>query len=211
MKGRPMDWFNVLGRHGISVMPHMIAKGEDDCARCAGKLGYPVVIKVISPDVIHKTEFGGVKLNIHNECDARLAVRAIRENMRKFRKHVDGFLVQKQAGKGVELIVGGSRDDQFGQLIVFGLGGVFVEVYKDISVRVCPITEQDAWEMITEIKAHPVLQGVRGGKPVNEKKLIELLMKTSKLLVELNPKEMDLNPVIADEKGYAVVDVRVIQ
>lgn len=203
-------WFDVLKKYGINVAGYRLARDAADAVRCARELGYPVVVKALSPDVLHKTEYGAVKLNIHTDDDVKLACKAIEQNMERFGKRLTGYLIQKQISKGVELIVGGKRDPQFGQLIIFGLGGIFVEVYKDISVRVCPITRSDAKEMINEIKAHPILSGARGSKPVNERKLTDLLLKTCNLLMDTDPDELDLNPVIADENGYTVVDVRVI-
>lgn len=204
-----IDLFKEFKKNGLNIAPYKIIQTEEDATKTANLLGYPVVMKAISPKIIHKTEFGAVKLNLYDKSDVINAYRSIQRNLGK--SQLEGYLIQKQIKGQVELIIGGKKDDQFGQLIVFGLGGIFVEVYKDISVRVCPINKKDAIEMIKEIKGHPILAGARGKKPVNEKALVELLLKVSKYLEKNDHLEMDLNPVIADENGYTIVDARVIR
>ena len=123
---------------------------------------------------------------------------------------VDGIIVQKMAGKeAVELIIGGKRDAQFGQLIMLGMGGIFVEVMRDVVFRVCPITRKDAEEMVHELKAYPMLDGARGRKKVNQKALVSALVQVSKLLQKENPAEFDINPLMADENGCVAVDMRI--
>ena len=116
--------------------------------------------------------------------------------------------VQKMARKGIELIIGGKKDPQFGHMIVLGMGGVYVEVFKDVTARICPITKQDIIEMVNELQTHPLLTGVRGMGPINLNQLYSLMVKTSKMIVKEDIKELDLNPVIFDGKGYDIVDVR---
>jgi len=120
-------------------------------------------------------------------------------------------LVQKMASKGgVELIIGGKRDSQFGQLIMLGMGGIFVEVYKDVTFRVCPITAQDALDMISELRARPILEGARGRKPISKIALVKALLSVCNLLQKENPSEFDINPIMADEKGCMAVDMRIL-
>ena len=125
---------------------------------------------------------------------------------------IDGIVVQRMAGKeSVELIIGGKRDAQFGQLIMLGMGGIFVEVMRDVVFRVCPITKKDAEEMICELRAYPILAGARGRKPVNKAALVDALVKVSCLLQKENPAEFDINPLMADEKGCVAVDMRILK
>jgi acetyl-CoA synthetase (ADP-forming) len=164
---------------------------------------------VLSGEILHKSDKGCVKLNIKDEESLRKAYSEIISNAGG--AEVDGVLVQKMAKPGLELIVGGRRDEQFGPVLLFGLGGIFVEVFKDFSLRVCPIEKDDAMEMIREMKAYPLLTGVRGTKPVDIGAVADLLLKASKLLYENEQvKEIDINPVIAYENGYCAVDVRVL-
>jgi len=199
----------LLRKYKISPIKSGVAKSEAEALKLASKLKYPVALKVISPDILHKSDRGCVKPGIEDKNALRKAYSEIMANAKGSR--FEGMLVQKMGRKGVELIIGGKRDAQFGQLIMFGLGGIFVEIFKDVSVRVCPITPEDAAEMIREIKAYPILAGARGTKPVDEEELIGLLVKTSRMLVKENPKELDFNPVIADSEGYDIVDVRIIK
>ena len=183
-----------------------MARSEDDAAAISSKIGYPVAIKIVSPDIEHKTDVGGVKIGIRNETVLRHHYKEVVENA-KGRK-IDGVLVQKMARKGVELIIGGKKDPQFGHMVVLGLGGIYVEIFKDISARICPLTTQDVQEMISELKAHPILEGARGAKPISKKAIIDLVMNTCRFIEKEDVKEMDLNPVICDEKGCDIVDVR---
>lgn len=198
-----------LTSSGIKLIPFRFCQAKEEAIRAGDQLGYPVALKAFSRQVTHKTEIGGVMLNIGSGKEMALAWEKIRQRTQGYQ--LDGTMVQKMARKGIELIVGGKQDPQFCQLILFGLGGIYVEVFRDISVRVCPISKQDADEMIHEIKAYPLIGGVRGLKPVNEKALQELLLKVSDFLVAKKPKELDLNPVIADAKGYDVVDYRIVR
>jgi acyl-CoA synthetase (NDP forming) len=123
-------------------------------------------------------------------------------------KKIDGVLIQKMARKGVELIVGGKKDPQFGHMIVVGIGGIYVEIFRDISARICPVEEKDVEEMISELKSHPLLEGARGKRPINKKALTDLVIKTSQFMIKEDIKEMDLNPVVVDENGFDIVDAR---
>ncbi|MBI5046494.1 acetate--CoA ligase family protein, partial [Candidatus Micrarchaeota archaeon] len=123
-------------------------------------------------------------------------------------KKIDGVLVQKMARKGIELIIGGKKDPQFGHMVVLGAGGIYVEIFRDISARICPIARSDVEEMIGELKSHPLLEGARGAKPINKKKLEELVVRACSFMEKENIMEMDLNPVVFDENGCDIIDAR---
>jgi len=204
------DITKLLKEYGIRVAEEHVAKSEAEAASAAKKLGYPVVLKIVSKDILHKSDSGCVKVDLKNEQELKAAYKQITKNAGKAR--VDGMLVQKMAKKGLELIVGGKQDPQFGPLVLFGLGGIFVEVLKDVSIRVCPIEKHEALEMLDGIKGAPLLKGARGTAPVDKEMLAGLLVNTSKMLYENQwIAELDLNPVIAYADGYLAVDVRAIQ
>lgn len=198
--------FQLMEKYNFKLIPYGVAKSKDDAAAMAKKIGYPVVLKVVSPEILHKTDVGGVKVNIRSEEMLRLAY----DDMVACAagKKLDGILVQKMARKGVELIIGGKKDEQFGHMVVLGLGGIYVEIFRDITARICPINEQDITEMVAELKAHPLITGARGRKPINLKSLKNLLLEVCRFLHDEDIKEMDLNPVIFDENGCDIVDVR---
>ncbi|HDI73541.1 MAG TPA: acetyl-CoA synthetase, partial [Candidatus Korarchaeota archaeon] len=167
----------------------------------------------VSPDVLHKSDVGGVRVNLKNEEEVRAAYRSIIENVKQRvpNARITGILVQEFAPPGLELIIGLVRDPQFGPTVMFGLGGIFVEVYKDVAFRVAPLSEEDADSMIREIKAYRLLTGFRGMEPVDVGALKDALIKAGQVGLEHEEiAEMDLNPVIAYPKGLKVVDARVI-
>lgn len=173
-------------------------------------MGFPVAMKVVSPSVLHKSDRGGVLLGISGAQEATKAYNLLME--RYSGVPVDGVLVQKMAGKGaIELIVGGKRDSQFGQLLMLGLGGIFVEVFRDVSFRVCPVSKEDAQSMIKELRAYPILAGARGRKPVNQQALVSTILKVSALLLNEDPAEFDINPLLAGEKECIAVDMRILR
>jgi acyl-CoA synthetase (NDP forming) len=200
------DAVALVKKYGVDFAEGTIVKSVEEAVRAAK---YPVALKVVSSEIVHKTDKGCVKLNIKDEESLRRAYSEVLSNAGGAK--IEGILVQRMGKPGLELIVGGRRDEQFGPVILFGLGGIFVEVFKDFSLRVCPIDRSDAFEMISEMKAYPLLTGVRGTKPVDVEAIADLLQKASKLLYENEQvKEMDINPVIAYEDGYCAVDVRVL-
>jgi acetyl-CoA synthetase (ADP-forming) len=176
-------------------------------------MGFPVALKIASPDVIHKTDSGGVKLSLNNMTEVR---KAYDEILRKVGKQypgavVHGVSVQKMVRPGTEVIVGTSKDPQFGPVIMFGLGGIFVELLKDVSFRVIPVVRRDAQEMIDEIKGYPVLKGYRGKEPASIPALVEIILKVSKLIEENSRiKELELNPIFAYRDKAVAVDARII-
>ncbi|VVC04437.1 Acetate--CoA ligase [ADP-forming] I subunit beta [Candidatus Bilamarchaeum dharawalense] len=198
--------FNTLEKRGFRLLPYVLAKNEEDAVQAAKKIGYPVAMKIVSPEIVHKTDVGGVRIKIKNAEMLRNAYKEITENAKG--KKIDGILVQKMARKGVELIIGGKKDAQFGHMIVLGLGGIYVEIFRDISARICPLVKSDVEEMVAELKVHPLLEGARGKKPINKKMLERLVLRVCRFMMEEDIKEMDLNPVVFDELGCDIVDVR---
>jgi len=203
----------ILKEAGISVVETKLAKTQKEAVSLSQKMGFPVALKIASPDITHKSDSGGVKLSLNNMTEVR---KAYDEILRKVRKQypsaiVHGVSVQKMVRPGTEVIVGTSKDPQFGPVIMFGLGGVFVELLKDVSFRVIPVERRDAQEMIEEIKGYPLLQGYRGKEPANISALVETILKVSKLIEE-NPRirELDLNPIFAYRDKAVAVDARII-
>ena len=201
-----IDDFKLLEKHGFRLLPYTLAKNEEEALKAARKIGYPVAMKIVSPEIEHKTDVGGVKVNIKSEEALRISFKDIMQGASG--KKVDGVLVQKMARKGVELIIGGKKDPQFGHMIVLGLGGIYVEIFRDISARICPLRASDVDEMVSELKVHPLLEGARGKKPINKKTLEHLVLKVCGFMLKEDIKEMDLNPVVFDEKGCDIIDAR---
>lgn len=203
----------VLQAAGIPVVETYLTKSGEEAKSLAARMGFPVVLKVCSADIVHKTEAGGVLLNLTCAEDVSSAY----EHILKTAAHaypqavIDGVTVQKMIDGGVELVMGMSTDPQFGPMIMFGFGGIFVEVLRDVSFRIVPLTEEDATEMINEIKGRALLEGVRGTMPVKKEALVDILLKLSRLL-EANPeiKELDINPLFANSEGAIAADARII-
>ncbi|MFB3812978.1 MAG: acetate--CoA ligase family protein [Terriglobales bacterium] len=195
---------------GIAVTPFAEAATELEAVEAAMRIGFPVALKINSPDITHKSDVGGVVLNLANEAEVRAAFGKIQaiESARGFR--AGGALVCAMARGGHEVIIGVTRDAQFGHAVMFGMGGTLVEVLKDVSFRIVPLTVRDAAEMIAEVRGAAVLRGVRGAKPADVNALAELLVSVSEL-VRKHPEidEMDLNPVFVYEQGAVVADARV--
>lgn len=199
--------------YGISVTRSELAKNEKEAVKLAGLIGYPVVLKIVSPDIIHKSDVGGVKVNIKNAKEVGDAYNEILHNAKKSspRAKVVGVLVQEMAPQSTEVIVGAVKDPQFGPTIMFGLGGIFVEVLKDVTFRVAPITEDEAREMVSDVKAYPLLKGYRNMPKADINAIIDILLRTSRLVSEHEEiKELDLNPIMVYERGAKTVDARVI-
>ena len=203
----------VLEYYEIPLVKAEIIKDLESAKKFVEKIGYPVVLKVVSPQILHKTDVGGVVLNISNEKELYQAYHQIIKNIEKKapKAKIDGFFIQEMLPNDREVIVGGKKDPTFGQTIAFGMGGVFVEVLEDVSFRVVPITRQDAIEMLKEIKALKILKGYRGKSPVDFEALVDILLRTSKML-ESNPeiKELDINPIFALTDRAVAGDARII-
>lgn len=203
----------VCIEYGIPVTKFDLAKSKEEAVKLADAIGFPVVLKIVSPDIIHKSDIGGVIVGLKNADDVREGYNRILQNVKKhdLKARIVGVLVQEMAPPSTEVIVGAIKDPQFGPAIMFGLGGVFVEVLKDVTFRVAPITEDDACEMISEVKAYPLLKGYRNTPPADIDAITEILLNTSRLITDhMEIKELDLNPVIVYEKGAKTVDARII-
>jgi len=203
----------LIKAYGAPIADAGLAKTPEEAGELAEKMGFPIVLKIVSPDISHKSDVGGVIVGVNSKKETIEAAKKIIENVSKNVPNVriTGILVQKMAKKGLEIIIGGLRDNIFGPVVMFGLGGIFVEVLKDVSFRVAPISYEDAYEMMKEIKSAKLLEGYRGQPPVDKKAIADIIIAVAKLLEE-NPEvdSVDLNPVIAYPDGAVVVDARVI-
>jgi acyl-CoA synthetase (NDP forming) len=203
----------LLKKAGIPVVETKLARSKKEAISISNEMGFPVVLKISSTDVVHKSDSGGVKLGLVNTTQVGKAYNEILSSVKKAypKARIEGVSVQPMAPPGVEVIVGMSKDAQFGPVIMFGLGGILVEVLKDVSFRIVPVTIRDAREMIREIKGYPVLEGYRGQKPANIPALEKLIVKVSQF-VEKNPqiRELDLNPIFAYPDKAVAVDARII-
>jgi acetyl-CoA synthetase (ADP-forming) len=203
----------VLRAYGIPVVDSFFAKTPEEAVKASEKLGFPLVEKVVSPDVLHKSDVGGVKVGISNPDEVAKAFTEIESAVKSAnpKARFYGVYLQKMLRGGVETIVGGTRDPQFGPVVVFGLGGIFVEILKDVSFRVAPLSEDDAIEMMNEIKAAAILNGVRGSKPVDKVALARIIVSVGALMAENKEiSSLDLNPVMATPDGAVAVDSRII-
>jgi acyl-CoA synthetase (NDP forming) len=205
---------SLLAAYGVSVPPHLVLRCADDLKQVTARLGEgPMAMKIASQDILHKSEAGGVRLKVSGEEALAENYVAILENARAYnpKARIDGVLVSPMASSGVEVIVGVVHDPIFGPVVMFGLGGIFVEVLKDVSFRALPVSKVDALEMIEDIRSKKILDGVRGAPPVDKAALVDLIMKVA-TVAQSHPEivEIDLNPVIARSDGYAVVDARMI-
>ena len=204
----------IIKHYGAGVADAYLAKSAEEAANIADKIGYPVVLKIVSPDISHKSDVGGVILGLRNRFEVMDAYQRIIDNvsMNAPNSRIAGVLVQKMAEPGgIEVIVGGLRDNVFGPVVMFGLGGIFVEVLRDVSFRVAPVSFEDALEMMKEIKAAKILEGYRNTPPIDKNSLAKIIVATAKLLEE-NPEvdSLDLNPIIAYPDKAIVVDARII-
>jgi acyl-CoA synthetase (NDP forming) len=203
----------VCREYEIPVTKFKVANTAEEAMKFSEEIGYPTVLKIISSDVLHKFDVGGVILNINSREDARKAYNKIVENVKKHKPDakINGILVQEMAPDSTEVIVGSIKDPQFGPTLMFGLGGTFVEIMKDVSFRIAPINKEDARQMISEVKAYPILRGYRGQPPLDIDTIAKILLNTSRLVMDHQEiKELDLNPVMVYEKGAKTVDARII-
>jgi acyl-CoA synthetase (NDP forming) len=203
----------ICTEYAIPVTTFKLAKSEGEAAEFAGQIGFPVVLKIVSPDIIHKSDAGGVMVNLKSIVEVRNAYGKILENAKKYNSaaKIVGVLVQEMAPQSTEVIIGAIKDPQFGQTLMFGLGGIFVELLNDVTFRVAPITREDAHEMVIKVKAYPLLKGYRNTPPADIDAIISVLLNTSKLVMDYPEiKELDLNPIMTYEKGAKTVDARII-
>jgi acyl-CoA synthetase (NDP forming) len=203
----------VLHDLGIPTILGQLVTSEEAAVRAAEAMGYPVVLKIASPDIVHKSDVGGVKLHLQDGEAVRQAFRAIQQSVvaQAPGARVEGMSVQPMATPGVEVIVGMSKDATFGPVLMFGLGGVLVEVLKDVTFRIVPLSQRDAREMIHDIQGFPVLAGYRGAAPADLEALQHILLTLSAFVASTpEVKEIDLNPIYAYAQGALAVDARVL-
>ena len=204
----------VLRAYGLPLPKSSLAKTENDAVKIAKKIGYPVVMKIASPQIIHKSDAGGVKVNLTNDQDLKSAFKEIVANAKKYNKkaEIKGVLIVEMVKGGKEMIIGSKLEPGMGPVIMLGMGGIYVEVLKDVTFKLAPITDKEADDMISSIKMKKILEGVRGEKPSDKSKLSECIQKLSQLVTDFSEiKELDMNPVLVMEKGKGckILDVRI--
>jgi acetyltransferase len=207
------DAMKVLEAFGFPTVRTEFAKTREEAAEAAVRIGFPVAMKIVSPDVVHKVDVGGVKLDLTSENDVREAFTEIMKNVTRQlpKARLEGVIVQEHVRGGRETIVGMRRDPKFGPLLMFGLGGIYVEAYRDVSFRLAPVRELGAHNMISQIRGSRIFEGFRGQPPSDTKALAECIERMSQLALELDDvQELDLNPVVAFEKGCKAIDARII-
>lgn len=205
----------LLARFGVAVPQTAVVAGAAGVAAAMKKLKPPVVVKIMSPDILHKSDAGGVKVNLRDAAEVQAAIEAMAASPAIKAAKIDGYLIEEMAPAGQEIVVGALRDPQFGPLIMVGLGGIFVEVLADVSFRICPITRLDAEEMLDELKGAAVLKGARGRKAASREAIVDVLLKVGGedgLLMThgADIKEADINPLIVSETAAVAVDARFI-
>lgn len=207
------DAVRLLAEHGIPYPEHRYVRRADEVAEAAEALGYPVVVKVVSPDIIHKSDVGGVAIGITGRAGLCTALERMDRSLAAARPGArrEGCLVCRQIEGGHEVVVGGLRDEAFGPVVMFGMGGIYAELMADVSFRVAPLAPRDAREMLGEIRAAPLLRGARGRPPMDVEAIVGILMGVSRLMEE-RPEilELDLNPVLALPEGAVALDARVV-
>jgi len=191
--------------YDIPVAPSEVANNPEEAVRAADRLGYPVALKALATQLVHKTDMGGVTLGLTDAAAVKREATAMLARIAPPAR----LLVQRMVSGGLEVILGGKRDRSFGPVVMFGLGGIYVEVFSDVAFRVAPLSRVDAEEMIEEVRGKRLLEGVRGKPPVDREALIKAVLSLSRMLVE-NPRitELDINPLLVLEHGAAAVDAR---
>ncbi|WP_332450496.1 acetate--CoA ligase family protein [Methanoculleus sp.] len=207
------EGYRLLEACGIPVPPHHLATSASDAQAAAERIGYPVVMKIVSPQIVHKSDAGGVITGVESPEEAEEAYHTILKNAAAHAPEatIAGIIVEKQMPAGLEVLIGGKTDPSFGKVITFGLGGKLVELLEDVSIRVLPVDGDDIRAMIREIEGYRLIQGYRGEPPKDEEALVRIIAKMARLFIE-DPRirEFDLNPVILYEEGASVVDARII-
>jgi len=205
----------LLAGYGVAVPRTAVVSGAAGVDAALKQLKTPVVVKIMSPDILHKSDAGGVKVNLASAAEAMAAIDAMAASPKIKGARIDGYLIEEMAPAGQEIVVGGLRDAQFGPLVMVGLGGIFVEVLADVSFRICPISRLDAQEMLDELKGAPILKGARGRKAVSRDAIVDVLLKVggeNGLLMRhaAEIREADINPLIVSETAAMAVDARFI-
>ena len=204
----------ILRAYGFPLPKSILAKNEKDAVKSARKIGYPIVLKIASPQIIHKSDAGGVKVNLTNDKDVTTSFREIVKNAKKYNKkaEIKGVLVNEMIKGGKEMIIGSKLEPGFGPVVMLGMGGIYVEILKDVTFKLAPMTDVESNDMISSIKTKKLLEGVRGEKPSDLKKLSECIQRLSQLVTDFEEiKELDMNPVLVMEKGKGckILDVRI--
>ena len=213
MNGNEKRLWKLLGDWNIPTLTMATASSAGMAVEVAKTLGYPVVMKLLSPDITHKSDVGGVILDLGSDKEVNDAyhgmVTSVKQHLPKAR--IEGVVLQKMAEPGLEVIIGAKLDPQFGHVIMFGLGGIFVEICRDVSFRVTPVDREMAREMILEIKGSPIIEGARGMEPADLEAIIDVITILSSML-EKNPDitEIDINPLIVYSLGSVAVDARML-
>lgn len=208
--------YKILEAYGMKVVDYRVAKDLEKTILAAGQIGYPVVLKIISTEILHKIDVGGVKINLKDEDELKKAFAEINESIKnkKLGSKIQGFLIQKYfLTKGIEIIVGADAIPGFGSLIMFGLGGTFVELFKDVAFRLAPLTRQDALNMIKQTKAYQIFKGFRGQPSYDIESIAEYIIRLSQLVTDFPEiKEVDMNPakVLEDGHGVIIMDAKAI-
>ncbi len=205
----------LLAAYGVAVPNTLTVKSADEVDAVLSKLRAPVVVKIMSQDILHKSDAGGVKVGLQSAAEVKDTINAMAASPKIKGARVDGYLIEEMAPAGEEIVVGGVRDPDFGPLVMVGLGGIFVEVLADVSFRICPITRIDAQEMLEDLKGAAILDGARGRKAVSRAAIIDVLLKVggeNGLLMQHagDLTEADINPLIVSESGAVAVDARFI-
>ena len=205
----------VLDGYGIPVTREVLVTSADQAVESAQKIGYPVTLKIQSAQIAHKTEAGGIKLNVVNDAEVRAGFKEVISNAKKYMPEakIQGVLVQEMLKDGVEVIIGTTEDPVFGHVIMFGLGGIFVEALKDVSFRIVPLSRVDAEEMVAEIKGYSVFMGIRGKRPADINALVDVILRVSRLVTDHKStiKELDINPLVLFSCGAKVADALIIK
>ncbi len=201
----------ILGAYSVPVPNSRTVKDVTSAIEAAEEIGYPVVLKLVSPDVIHKSDVGAVRVGIEDPKDMeeswRCMVRNVMDSLPSAR--IEGFLVEEMVAPGIEVIVGGIRDEQFEGVVMFGMGGIFVEIMKDVSFALTPLEKGEALEMIRKIKGYPVLEGFRGESPKDIDAIADVILKVADIIEDIRDiKELEINPLMVYEKGVMAVDAR---
>ena len=208
------EGIEILNAYGFPLPKSILAKSEDNAIDAANKIGYPVVMKIASPQIVHKSDAGGVKVNLTNDEEIRNAFKEIVESAKKYdnKAEIKGVLIVEMVKGGKEMIIGSKLEPGFGPVIMLGMGGIYVEILKDVTFRLAPLTDQEANDMISSIKTKKLLEGVRGEKPSDIEKLSECIQRLSQLVTDFKEiKELDMNPVLVMENGQGckILDIRI--
>jgi len=213
MNGTEDRLWKLLGDWNIPVLQTATASSAGMAVEVAKTLGYPVVMKLLSPDITHKSDVGGIILDLGSDKEVKEAYHVMMASVKQHfpKARIEGVVLQKMAGPGLEVIVGAKLDTQFGHVIMFGLGGIFVEICRDVSFRVTPVDREMAREMVLEIKGSPIIEGARGREPADMEAIIDVITALSSML-EKNPDitEIDINPLIVYSRGSVSVDARML-